>query len=381
MSGGSPRYRPATLLAHAGMPTLDASGALLIAPQFSTTFHREADNSYASGRVYGRDDNPTFEAPQRLITQLEGGEDALIFGSGMAAATTMFLSLAPGDHVVAPKVMYWALRKWLQHHATSWGLNVEFVDATDPSAIAGAVLPNRTKLVWIETPANPTWAVTDIAAAAEAAHRVGAVLAVDNTAPTPLLTKPIAHGADFVMHSGTKYLNGHDNAFSGFLVAATVSDQWERVRALRRSLGAIPGTLDAWLLLNGMRTLAVRLERACHSAGNIAEAMVAHNAVERVLFPGLSTHPGHKIAARQMSGYFGALLSIEVRGGEAAAVRAAGRLQLWQRATSFGGPESLVEHRRSVEGNDSPAAPGLLRLSVGLEDSKDLIDDLRRALA
>lgn len=370
---------PATLLAHGGMPETEATGGLLPSPQFSTTFIREGDNSYRDGRIYARDDNPTFEPPERLICQLEGGFEARLFSSGMAAATSLFMALRPGDHVVAPRVMYWALRNWLRGQAKDWGLEVDFVDLSDLVALRAALIPGRTKVVWAETPANPTWTITDIAFASEAAHAAGALLAVDSTACTPLISRPIALGADFVMHACTKYLNGHDNAVSGVLVAATPSPMWDRIKSLRRSNGSIPGTFDSWLLLNGMRTLAVRLERACATATTITKELEAHPAIERVLYPGLASHPGHHIASEQME-MFGGMFSIVVRGGAEAAIAAAGRMKIWRRATSFGGPESLVEHRRSIEGEDSPAPPGLLRMSTGLEDPKDLLDDLRQAL-
>ena len=371
---------PATLLAQGGMPAADATGALAPTPIFSTTFVREADNSYRDGRVYGRDDNPTFNPPEELIARLEAGFEARLFSSGMAAATTLFLSLRPGDHVVAPRTMYWALRRWLQNQASEWGLVVDFADLSDAEALRASIVPGRTRLLWVETPANPTWAVTDLELAAATAHAAGALLAVDSTACTPLITRPLEFGADFVMHACTKYLNGHDNGFSGILVAAEPSDLWDRIKALRRSLGCIPGTLDAWLLLSGMRTLAVRLDRACSSASRIARAMQSHPAIEQVLYPGLESHAGHAIAKRQMK-MFGGMFSLIVKGGAGNAVASAGKMRIWRRATSFGGPESLVEHRRSIEGEDSPAAPGLLRFSTGLEDPQDLLADLCQALS
>lgn len=379
MMGDGRSLSPATLLAHGGMPETDATGGLLPSPQFSTTFIRETDNSYRDGRVYARDDNPTFELPERLVCELEGGFEARLFSSGVAAATSLFMALRPGDHVVAPRVMYWALRNWLKGQATDWGLEVDFADLSDRDALKSALIAGRTKLLWIETPANPTWTITDIASAAAAAHAAGAMLAVDSTACTPLITRPMSLGADFVMHACTKYLNGHDNAVAGMLVAAAPSDLWERAKGLRRSNGSIASTFDSWLLLNGMRTLAVRLERACASAAILTEEMAAHPAIDEVLYPGLKSHPGHDVARAQMD-MFGGMFSIVVRGGADAAIAAAAKMRIWRRATSFGGPESLVEHRRSIEGDDSPAAPGLLRMSTGLEDPADLLADLRQAL-
>ncbi len=316
-----------------------------------------------------------------MLATLEGGAACLAFASGMAAATAVFLALKPGDHVVAPSVMYWGLRKWLQTYATEWGLAVQFVDGADSHAIAAAVEPGRTKLVWIETPANPTWPITDIAAAAAIAHRAGARLAIDSTVATPVLTRPIEFGADIVMHSATKYLNGHSDVIAGALVAARVDDFWERIVAIRASNGAVLGPLEAWLLLRGMRTLYLRVERACRSAEAVAAHFADHPRVSGVLYPGLPRHPGHAIAARQMSGGFGGMLSIRVAGGEGAAIAAAARVKLWKRATSLGGVESLIEHRASIEGPGTPAPPDLLRLSVGIEDPADLIDDLDQALS
>jgi cystathionine gamma-synthase len=376
------RLHAATWAAQGGTGWVDETTRAIIPPVYlTTTYIRDPDNQYRTGYSYGRPHNPTNEHPEALLAALEGGAAALTFSSGMAAATSVFLALKPGDHVVAPNIMYWGLRKWLQTYATEWGLKVEFVDGADVAAIAGAVQQDRTKLVWIETPANPTWPVTDIAAAAAAAHRAGAILAVDSTVATPLLTRPIEHGADIVMHSATKYLNGHSDVVAGALVGARQDAFWERIATIRAGNGAILAPLEAWLLLRGMRTLSLRVERACRSAAQVAAHFADHPRVSGVLYPGLPSHPGHAVAARQMSGGFGGMLSIRVAGGEAAAIAAAARVQLWKRATSLGGVESLIEHRASIEGAGTPAPPDLLRLSVGIEDPGDLIDDLDQALA
>lgn len=373
--------RPATLAAQALGWTDETTKAVVPPVHVATTYIRDADNRYRSGYSYGRDNNPGFRLPEALLTALEGGTACLMFSSGMAAAMAVFLALRPGDHVIAPQVMYWGLRNWLQSFAGQWGLSVQFVDASANDAIAGAVRPGQTKLIWIETPANPTWCVTDIAAAADIAHRAGARLAIDSTAATPILTRPIELGADIVMHSATKYLNGHSDVLAGALVTAAQDEAWERIAANRTNLGAILGSFEAWLLLRGMRTLPLRVERCCRSAQKIAEHYADHPRVETVLYPGLPNHPGHEVAARQMHGGFGGMLSIRVRGGEEAAIAAAARVQLWKRATSLGGVESLIEHRASIEGAGSPAPPDLLRLSVGIEDVEDLIDDLEQGLA
>jgi cystathionine gamma-synthase len=277
--------------------------------------------------------------------------------------------------------MYWGLRSWLKNFAESWGIEVEFVDATSLDALRRAVRTGRTRLVWIETPANPLWSVTDIAGAAEIAHAAGALLAVDSTAATPVLTRPLALGADLVMHSATKYLNGHSDVIAGTLTTAHEDAFWARLRAARSGGGAILGSFEAYLLLRGMRTLFPRVERACRSAQQIAEALSSNPGVLEVLYPGLPGHAGHAVAARQMSGGFGGMLSVRVRGGAEAAIAAAARVGIWKRATSLGGVESLIEHRASVEGPDSPAPTDLLRLSVGIEDPQDLLADLETSLA
>jgi len=372
---------PATITAQA-LGWIDESTQALVPPVYlTTTFIRDPDNQYRTGNSYGRPTNPTFVLPEALLARLEGGAACLTFGSGMAAATAVFLALRPGDHVVAPQVMYWGLRKWLQGFATEWGLAVEFVEASDTNALVAAVRPGQTKLVWIETPANPTWDITDIAAVAEIAHRAGARLAADSTVATPVLTRPIELGADIVMHSATKYLNGHSDVIAGALVAARHDEFWERIAAIRASNGAILGPFEAWLLLRGMRTLHLRVERCCRAAQLIAEHFVDHSHVTASLYPGLPDHPGHAVAARQMKGGFGGMLSIRVAGGGGAAIAAAARVGVWKRATSLGGVESLIEHRASIEGPDSPVPSDLLRLSVGIEDVADLIGDLEQALA
>jgi cystathionine gamma-synthase len=346
----------------------------------SSTFIRDPDNEYRSGYGYIRDENPAFAQAEALLTTLEDGAEAKLFASGMSAATAVFLALRPGDHVVAPKVMYWGLRSWLIDFARPWGLNIDFADCDDPVRLEAAMKPGKTKLVWIETPANPMWGITDIARSAEIVHRAGAILAVDSTVATPVLTRPIAFGADLVMHSATKYLNGHSDLAAGALIAAAKSEIWNRIGYNRNKLGTTLGSMEAWLLLRGMRSLYPRVERACRSAEVLAEGLRNAPGVLAVLYPGLPDFPGHAIAKKQMSGGFGGMLSIRVKGGEAAAIAAAAKVELWKRATSLGGTESLIEHRASVEGPDTPVPRDLLRLSVGLEDPGDLLADLTAAI-
>jgi cystathionine gamma-synthase len=371
---------PATLAAQALGWIDEQTGAVVLPVHTATTFLRDPDNQYRRGRGYGRADNASYDQPEALITALEGGAASLVFASGMAAAAAVFHSLPAGSHVVAPRVMYWALRRWLGTQAESGALAVDFVDMAALDALRTAVAPGRTRLVWIETPANPLWTITDIAGAAAIAHTAGALLAVDSTAATPVLTQPLSLGADIAMHSATKYLNGHSDVIAGSLTTGRKDEFWQRAVAARSGHGAILGSFEAYLLLRGMRTLYPRVERACHSAQRIAERLTAHPRVREVLYPGLPSHPGHAIAARQMTGGFGGMLSIRVRGGEAAAIAAAARVEVWKRATSLGGVESLLEHRASIEGAGSPVPPDLLRLSVGIEDPDDLIADLETAL-
>ncbi|MFI4947200.1 MAG: trans-sulfuration enzyme family protein [Alphaproteobacteria bacterium] len=371
---------PATLAAQGLGWTDPATGAVILPLHTATTFERDPDNQYRRGRSYGRADNPGYDQPQALLTALEGGAASLLFASGMAAATAVFFSLPLGAHVVAPRIMYWALRRWLAAADAKGALQVDFVDATALDQLRRAVMPGRTRLLWIETPANPLWSIADIAGAAEIAHKAGALVAVDSTAATPVLTRPLEHGADIVMHSATKYLNGHSDVIAGSLTTAREDEFWQRLVAARSGGGAILGSLETYLLMRGMRTLHVRVERACRSAQAIAERFAGHEKVKAVLYPGLSTQPGHRVAARQMVGGFGGMLSIRVKGGAAAAIATAARVELWKRATSLGGVESLIEHRASIEGAGSPVPPDLLRLSVGIEHPDDLIADLEAAL-
>jgi len=372
--------KPATIAAQA-LGWIDETTRAVSPPIHpSSTFVRDADNQYRSGRSYARADNPTYDQAEAVLAALENGAAAALFASGMAAATAVFLSLKPGDHVLAPKAIYWLLRSWLLSFATDWGLKVEFVDMTDLIAIKAATRRGATKLIWTETPANPTWDITDLAAVAEIAHAAGARLAVDSTVATPVCTRPLDLGADIVMHSATKYLNGHSDLIGGALVTRVADAHWTRLKELRVQLGGVPGAFEAWLLLRGMRTLFPRVRTAAVSAQAIAEHFTGHALVDHVLYPGLASFAGHAVAARQMQGGFGGMLSIRVKGGERAAIATAAHVRIWKRATSIGGVESLIEHRASVEGPHSPCPKDLLRLSVGVEETSDLIGDLEAAL-
>ncbi len=372
----------AATLAAQGLGWVDETTRAISPPiHVSSTFERDKDNQYRSGRNYARADNPTYDQAEALLAALEAGADAMLFSSGMAAATAVFQSLAPGDHVIAPKIMYWSLRHWLMTFARGWGLDVEFVDMADTGAIARAARPGRTKLIWVETPANPLWTITDLVGAAEIARKAGAKLAVDSTVATPVFTRPLELGADIVMHSATKYLNGHSDLVAGALVTRVDDEHWARLKTLRVQLGGIPGAFEAWLIQRGMRTLFPRVRTAAANARAVAEHFHGHPAIAEVLYPGLPDFPGHVVAARQMRGGFGAMLSIRVKAGESAAIAAAAEVRIWKRATSLGGVESLVEHRASVEDTTSLCPRDLLRLSTGIEEVGDLIADLEQALA
>jgi cystathionine gamma-synthase len=371
---------PETLAAQAESSIDPAVHGLVPPIHPATAYESDLDGTYPAGRVYARADNPTYETAERLLATLEGGAACALFASGNAAATAVFQSLLPGDHVLVARVLYWGIRKWLAEFAVTWGLEVEFVDTTDPTRVAAAVRPGRTRLLWLETPANPTWEVTDLRAVAEIGHAANVRVAVDNTVPTPVLTRPIEFGADLVVHSATKYLNGHSDVLAGAVVTAKADPFWERLRSWRRNAGAVPGPFEAWLLQRGMRTLFVRVRRSSASALLLARHFERHPALQAVLYPGLPSHPGHAIAARQMSGGFGGMLSIRLKGGQAQARAVLAAVRVFKRTTSLGGVESLIEHRRSAEGPSSPVPDDLLRLSIGLEAPEDLIADLEAAL-
>ena len=347
----------------------------------STTYERGGDGSFPGGRIYSRPDNPSFDQAEALIAALEGAAGAMVFASGQAAAAAVFQALAPGDAVLAPRNMYWGLRNWISQFAATWTLPLEFYDNASTDDLAAKARALRPRLIWAETPANPTWDITDIAAAAELAREVGAIVAVDSTAATPLLTQPLALGAHIVMHSATKYLNGHSDVIAGALATARDDEQWQRIKSVRAGVGAVLGPFEAWLLLRGMRTLHLRVAAACANAQAIADRFVSHRKLSHVLYPGLPSHPGHATAARQMKGGYGGMLSLRVREGDEAAKRFTARLRVFKRATSLGSVESLAEHRASVEGPETTCPADLVRLSIGVEHVDDLIADIEQALA
>lgn len=367
-----------TLAVHAGRSTDAATGAVTPPIHLSTTFEREADGSYRAGYVYARNANPTRHSLETALAALEGGASAISFASGSAATMTLLQTLRPGDHVVAPVDAYYGTNKLIREVFGAWQLEASMVDMGDPAAVAAAMRP-ATRLVWVETPSNPLVAVSDIARLAEIAHAGGALCAVDNTWATPLGQRPLELGADVVMHATTKYLGGHSDVLGGALVYGEDSESCRRARMIQQTGGAVPSPFECWLVLRGLRTLPWRVRAQSEHAGAIARFLSTQARVSAVHYPGLASHPRHDVARRQMT-LFGGMLSFEVRGGAEAAMAVAGRTRIITRATSLGGPESLIEHRRSVEGPTTLAPPGLLRLSVGLEHPDDLIDDLRQAL-
>ncbi|MCA1657673.1 MAG: aminotransferase class V-fold PLP-dependent enzyme [Verrucomicrobiaceae bacterium] len=369
--------RTETLAVHAGHSVDPATGAVATPIHLSTTFHRAADGSYPSGFIYARSNNPNRHALEQAMAALEGGRDAAAFGSGLAAASGVFQSLQPGDHVLAATQTYHGTAKLLRDLFQRWGLEMDFVEMSDPEAVRKAVRPN-TRLIWAETPSNPQLNITDLAQIAEIAHRAGALCACDNTF-APVLQKPFSLGADLVLYSATKYLGGHSDVTGGIVITRENSAQWERLRLIQGTGGAVPSPFDCWLLLRGLRTLPWRMRAHSENALRVATFLSQHPKVERVHYPGLPSDPGHALAARQMSAFSG-MLSFHVSGGRDAAIAVAAKTRLFIRATSLGGVESLIEHRASISGESPETPQGLLRLSIGLEHPDDLIDDLTQAL-
>ncbi|HET7175915.1 MAG TPA: aminotransferase class V-fold PLP-dependent enzyme [Gammaproteobacteria bacterium] len=368
-----------TTCVHAGRDPDPASGGVSPAIQLSTTFERGADGQYPRGYNYSRGGNPNRAQLEACLAALDGGAAALAFGSGSAAVSAVFQALRPGDHVVCTQDAYHGVLRVLREVMVGWNLRVTYVDASDLAALKAAVTKD-THVVWVESPSNPLLKLTDLAAAADIAHRAGALAVCDSTFATPALQRPLEHGMDIVMHSTTKYLGGHSDVMGGALVCRAADTFTERLRFLQSTIGAVPSPFDCWLLLRGATTLHLRVRAQSANAQQVAEHLAKHPAVEQVFYPGLASHPGHALAARQMRA-FGAMLSFTVRGGEAAATRTAARVKLFTRATSLGGVESLIEHRASVEGPETRTPRHLLRISVGVEHPADLIADLDQALS
>lgn len=368
------KLRPETIAAHGGGTRDPHLGDVAPPIHMATTYARDADYQLTEGRDYTRDKNPTVLAAERTIAALEAGVACLVSASGMASITSvMRAALRPGDHAILPAVGYFAVRKWASQWFPRWNVGLDIVDHTDLDAVRAAIRPT-TKLIWTETPANPMWQVTDIAALAEIAHAAGARLAVDSTCATPIHTRPLTLGADLVMHSATKYLAGHSDVLAGALVTAKRDDLWSELEELRHLEGATLGPMEAWLLGRGLRTLFARVEKQSRTALALAQRLAAKRV--HVDYPGLPSHPQHALANRQMKDGFGGMLSIRVPDP----LGVIKKLKVWTPATSLGGVESLIEHRHTVEGPTSPTPFELLRLSCGLEHPDDLFDDLAQAL-
>lgn len=363
---------------HAGYDREDGQSAVNPPIFLSTTFERAADGEYPLGWQYGRNDNPNRAMLEARLGALEGGAVAYAFASGSVTFMTLLQALTPADHVVAPDDLYFGIRVLLQDVFVPWGLNVSFVDTTDTVAVAAAMRPN-TRLVMVETPSNPLMKVTDIAAVAGIAHDAGALLVVDNTFATPILQHPLALGADLVVHSTTKYLGGHHDATGGIIIAREQTDLSERVGMLQRYGGAVPSPFECWLVLRGTQTLPTRIRAHGANAMRVAEYLEGHPKVEAVYYAGLPAFAGHDVARRQMDG-FGGMMSVLIKGGQEAAMSVAACMRVFTRATSFGSPHSLIEHRASVEAEGSTTPLNLLRLSIGLEHIDDLLADLEQAL-
>ena len=367
-----------TLAVHAGHRVDQATGALTQPIHLSTTFERAPDGSFPHGYIYARDANPNRQQLEECLAQLEGGAGAVAFASGSAATAALFQALEPGKHVIAPDDAYYGTTRLLRDHFGKWGLEHTLVDTTNVEAVGAALRPS-TALVWIETPSNPLIRISDIRALCEVAHAAGAQVAVDNTWCTPVLQRPLELGADLVLHATTKYLGGHSDVVGGAVITRAIDAYFEAVRAIQKEAGAIPSPFDCWLIMRGIRTLPYRMRAHSENAFEVATFLSTHAAVSAVHYPGLPQAAGHAVAKAQMSA-FGGMLSFEVNGGRAEALRAAAGVRLFTRATSLGGPESLIEHRASVEGPHTRAPEGLLRCSIGLEHADDLVADLSAAL-
>lgn len=372
---------PATLAAHAAGAMDRDTGGVVPGIHMATTFGRDADNALLNpDNTYLRSNNENVRIAERLLTRLEQAADTMLFPSGMAAVAAVFRTVPNGSTILVQQQIYWGTTGWIREFCARREIVLQEVEASDLEMLRAACETHAPVLVWVETPSNPWLRLTDIAAAAEIVHGVGATLVVDSTAASPVLSQPLTHGADIVMHSATKGINGHSDVLAGSLsVADADAPIWGMIRADRDTAGAVMGPMEAWLLTRGMRTLPLRMREMSANALALAQFLADHPQVEAVLYPGLPDHPGHDIASRQMSGGFGGLLSFIVKGGREPALQTVGRLALFYRATSLGGVESLAEHRHSIEPHTG-IPEGLIRLSVGIEDADDLIADLGQAL-
>jgi len=377
---------------HAGQEPDPLTGAVVPAIYQVSTYKQDGVGGLRGGYEYSRSANPTRTALESCLASLEGGGAGFAFASGLAGQDTVLRALLrPGDHVVVPTDAYGGTYRLMSKVALPWGVEYSTARISDVEAVRAAIRPGQTRIVWVETPTNPLLGIADIAALATLAHEAGALLAVDNTFATPYLQQPLSLGADIVMHSTTKYCGGHSDVVGGAVVTATnvavagMEDAQERIAFHQNSMGAIAGPFDAWLVLRGLKTLGVRMERHCDNAEKVVEFLQGHSAVSSVHYPGLPGHPGHDVATRQMKRY-GGMVSFQVKGGEPQAVSLCGATEVWTLGESLGGVESLIEHparmtHASVRGTELEVPADLVRLSTGIEDAHDLIDDLDRALS
>jgi cystathionine gamma-synthase len=375
------RLSPATIAAQAAGAVDAQTGGVVPALPMATTYLRdEAYQPLRADNIYLRDQSDIVRVAEKVLSQLEGAKESLLFPSGMAALAAVFRTIPNGGRVLVQSQIYWGTTKWIRDFCTRRDIELREVEASDMAAFAAACESFRPTLALIETPSNPWLRVVDIQAAADAVHSAGGLLVVDSTAATPILQQPLKHGADVVMHSATKGINGHSDVLAGVLATNDVTGRvWEDIKADRHDAGAVIGPFEAWLLVRGMRTLPLRAKQMSCNAMELAEFLQNHPKIEEVLYPGLASHTGHELATRQMSEGFGSLLSCIVKGGGAAALEVVGKLEVFHRATSLGGVESLVEHRHTIEPHTG-IPEGLLRLSVGIEDIEDLKRDLSQAL-
>ncbi len=369
-----------TLAVHAGRRNDPATGAVAQPLYLSSTYERETDGSYPRGFEYSREGNPNRAALETCLTALEGGLESLAFSSGLAAITACIHAMEPGDHVLASSDVYYGMRMVSSKVFAKWPVETTYVDMRDLDAVRAAIRPGSTRLIWLETPSNPLLQVLDLAAIADIAHEANAICVCDNTFATPVLQRPMEHNVDMVMHSTTKYINGHSDVIGGALVTKNGNYVFERARIFQQTGGAVPSPFDCWLTMRGIETLPYRVRGQSANALALAKFLSTHPKVEAVHYPGLESHLSHELAKRQMQGGFGGMLSVQVKGGKPEAMGVAARTHLFIRATSLGGTHSQLEHRASVEGRNTKTPQNLLRVSVGLEHIDDLIADFEQAL-
>lgn len=366
-----------TLSVHAGRKPDPATGAVTPPIYLSTTFEREASGEYPKGYNYSRSNNPNRESLEICLSQLEGGQSAAAFSSGSAAAMTIFQALSQGDHIIASDDLYHGTRNLIKLFE-KWNITSSFVDMTNINNVENALRKN-TRLVWIETPTNPLLKIIDINKISVLLKKRNIKIVCDNTWATPILQKPFELGADIALHATTKYIGGHSDVLGGAVISKKNDEFFQKIREIQKSGGAVPSPFECWLILRGIQTLPIRIRAQSESAIQVAKFLHSHRKVEKVYYPGLPSHPGHRIASAQMK-LFGGMISFQVKGTKKDAMRVASKVKIFVRATSLGGPESLIEHRASVEGPDTKTPQNLLRMSIGLEHPDDLIEDLSKAL-